>query len=279
MRFLYLVVDDLGADETEMTRLAERGRALVGPDDVFDVTKIRIGPGYFYESVVGGALVVPGVLHAVSRHGADYDAIILGCATDPGLDAARSVTDCAVIGGGEASVVLSALVGRTFGVVTIAESAIPELRAQIRRVGAESRCVGVESIETPFADVDRKYEQALEAVTQQAVALRYRGAESIVLSCMSFGFTAMAKDVSALIGIPVIDPVRAAVAAGRAQATIGARVSRQAVPRLENPGFLHDYLDRLAQLSLDSGLTGYAPDLPETETETMPAQSRKDRHA
>lgn len=277
MRFLYLVVDDLNAGAAELARLAERGRALVGPDDVFDVTRIQIGPGYFYESVVGGALVVPGVLHAVNRHGADYDAIILGCATDPGLDAARSVTDCAVIGGGEASVVLTALLGRTFGVVTIAESAIPELRAQIRRVGAESRCVGVESIEMPFADVDRKYEQARDAVAEQAISLRDRGADSIVLSCMSFGFTAMAQDVSALIEIPVVDPVRAAVAAGHAQAITGARVSRKAVPRLENPDFLQDYLGRLTQLSLDSGLTGYTPGLPETES--MPAQSRKDSHA
>jgi allantoin racemase len=277
VHFVYLVIDDLNADESELARLTGRGQQIVGPNDRFEVVKIEIGPGHFYESSVGGALTVAGILHAVLGKANGADVVIIGCATDPALDAARGLTDAVVIGGGEASVAMTALLGRTFGIVTIAESAIPELRSIVRRAGAEGRCVGINSIETPFAEVDAHYQKTRDIAILRAKELRDRGADAIILGCMSFGFTPLAKDVSAALGIPVVDPVRAAVAAARAQQTLGAGVSATWVSRVEETGPLRTYLDQLAKASRDSGLTGWVP--PGDVTGSVLLEERTNHHA
>jgi len=68
--------------------------------------------GYYDE-----ALSVPGLLHLIQTT-PGYDAVIIACFDDTGLDAARCLTDRPVIGIGEAAYHFAAMLANKFSVVT-----------------------------------------------------------------------------------------------------------------------------------------------------------------
>lgn len=271
MRFLYLVVDDLNADAQELKRLTEVGKRRVGPQNEFEVQVIPIGPGYFYESSVGATLAAPGVLAATltaSDPGRDVDAVLLGCMTDPGLDAARSITDLRVLGTGGSSIELAGLLASSYGVVTIMESAIPELWKLVNRTSSAATCVGMSSIEIPFNELHKQTDLVLDRVTQESHLLLEHGAEAIVLGCASFGFVPVAEPLSKALGVPVIDPLRAAIACARAQETLAMGPSRRLIPLVQDTRQVEGYLRQLVQASDQHRLHGWTHQTSPVETAT-----------
>ena len=100
MRLLYLIVDDLLREEAELAELQAGGQAAMPPDGEFIARPIPIGPRYYHESAVGLALSVPGVLRALQQWQDDFDAALVHCFVDGGVDAARTMAHIPVIGGG-----------------------------------------------------------------------------------------------------------------------------------------------------------------------------------
>ena len=87
------------------------------PDTMISVESTERGPRdleyRYYE-----ALVIPDTLHRVVRAEQEgYDAVVLGCFYDPGLEAAREIATLIVVGPGEASMFLAATLGHRFSIV------------------------------------------------------------------------------------------------------------------------------------------------------------------
>jgi allantoin racemase len=245
VRLLYLIVDDLDPASDEAARTTAAGQALMAPGDVFTARPIATGPTEYYESAVGLSLCVPGILQAVLAHQDEHDAILLGCFGDPGLRAARAIARIPVLGGAEAATAFVRLVAARYGIVTIMDSDIPEISACLTQMEVAQQCVGIRAVGLPFHELVRDPEDTLARATRQAGQLLAAGAQALVLGCMSFGPYPFARELSARLGVPVIDPLRAGVAAAGALRVLEASVSRRWVPPVEDMSALTAHLATL----------------------------------
>jgi allantoin racemase len=242
VNLLYILVDDLHPSPEEVQRLTRGGQAAVGPDSTFTVQPIEIGPTHYYESAVGLAMAVPGILHKILAEQDRFDAALLGCFGDPGLRAARTVATIPIIGAAEAATALVQLVAQRYGIVTIVDSDVPEIEVYLSSLEVRSRCVGVNAVGLPFYELVTDPDDTLDRLTAAAGKLLDKGAEAILLGCMSFGFHPFAAHLQARIGVPVIDPLRAGVAAAHAMLTLGVLPSTRNLPPIDDPKHLVDYL-------------------------------------
>jgi allantoin racemase len=254
LKLLYIVVDDLHPSLDEMQRLTAGGQAAVGAGSSFVVEPIDIGPEHYYESAVGLAMAVPGILHKILTEQHRFDAALLGCFGDPGLRAARAIARIPVIGAAEAATALVQLVAQRYGVVTIVDSDIPEIAVYLSSLEVRTKCVGVSAIGLEFYELVKDPGDTLDRLIGTGTKLLEQGAQAILLGCMSFGFYPFAKQLQQRLGVPVIDPVRAGVSAARAMLELGVLPSTRGTPRIDDPQDLVRFLSSLAQPSLSGAV-------------------------
>lgn len=158
MRLAHIVVDDIAPDATELERLISAGQKLMPGDGTFQVIPPGFGPTVYYESAVGAAPCVPALLHNVAERNGDCDAMLIGCFLDPGLRAAREISNVPVYGGGEASLLLCQFLARRFGIATIEDTNIPEISEYVTSMRLADRCAGINSVSMPYyalvSDID-----------------------------------------------------------------------------------------------------------------------------
>lgn len=167
-----------------------------------------------------GAAAVPGLLSLIERTPAD--AIVIACFDDTGLDAARAVAGCPVIGIGQASYVMAGLLGQKFSVVTSVEEAVPVIRGNIEATGHAGQCVSVRASGLPVLTIDEGSEATRAHLA--AAILRTRdedGAGAVVLGCA--GMSALTADLAARTGMTLIDGVAASAQLAQAAAAFTKR--------------------------------------------------------
>jgi len=243
VNLLYILVDDLHPSPEEVQRLTRGGQQAVGTDSTFTVQPIAFGPQRYYESAVGLAMCVPGILHTILEEQHRFDAALLGCFGDPGLRAARTVAKIPVIGAAEAATALVQLVARRFGVVTIVDSDVPEIEAYFSAIEVGPRCTGVNAIGLQFYELVDDPEETLNRLTAAGRRLVETGAQAILLGCMSFGFHPFAVRLQERLGVPVIDPLRAGVQAAKAMLALGVLPSPRDLPPIDDPSSLVQHLE------------------------------------
>lgn len=155
------------------------------------------------------AQVVPMVQARTASAGAD--ATVIACFSDPGVARTRAaLPGRPVIGIAEAAYYAALQLGRRFGVISLGPSSIARHAARIDELGLLSRLAGDRDISMTVAEGNRP--ESLGKIRATAEALRDRdGAEVIILGCAGMGLHRAALQQA--IGLPVIDPVQAAVAA------------------------------------------------------------------
>ncbi len=209
-----------------MTETAARAaRAFAAAGTVIEPATSAMGP----ESVEGfydEALAVPGLLIEVAlaeRDGAD--AAIIACFDDTGLDAARSLAKIPVVGLCEAGVATAAFVAPRFAIVTTLSRSVVPIEALVARYGMAGRC-RVHAANVPvlaLEDASSGAVEKLRAVVRKVLADPQIGA--IVLGCA--GMAELARNLSDEFGVPVIDPVGAAVKQCEALVGLGLATSKR----------------------------------------------------
>jgi allantoin racemase len=153
------------------------------------------------DSVVAAAEVVE-LVRANDR----LDAYLIACFGDPGLDAARELTEAPVVGIGEAAYRAACLVGRRFAVVTTLSRSIPKLEDDIAAAGVAGRCAAILPLSIAVAEqgaVHVETTEAIVALSRQAVTeLR---AEALILACGAMAESAQA--IQEELGVPIVDGV------------------------------------------------------------------------
>jgi allantoin racemase len=176
------------------------------------------------ESYVDDAFAAPEVLQAIgSQKG--FDAYVIACSNDPGLFAARELTEAPVVGVGEAAFLQACLLAPTFAVVTTLSRAVGQTWHQLDSYGLRSRCAAVLAAEVPVLEThsgaDESY-QALMASARSASDLH--GAEAIALGCA--GMSSLARRMESELRMPVIDGVAAAVSMAEGLVRCGHHTSK-----------------------------------------------------
>jgi allantoin racemase len=249
VNLLYILVDDLHPSPEEVQRLTRGGALAVGADSTFTVQPIAFGPQRYYESPVGLAMCVPGILHKLLEEQDHFDAALLGCFGDPGLRAARTVAKIPVIGAAEAATTLVQLVASRFGVVTIVDSDVPEIESYLSSLEVRTRCVGVNAVGLQFYELVDDPDETLKRLVDCSGSLVAKGAGAILLGCMSFGFHPFASLLQKRIGVPVIDPLKAGIQAAKAMIALGVLPSSHDLPPIDDSSSLAEHLDMLASRS------------------------------
>ncbi|AYG02819.1 aspartate/glutamate racemase family protein [Gryllotalpicola protaetiae] len=206
----------------------------------------EMGPASI-ESHYDEALAVPGLLAEIARGEADaVDAYVLACFGDPGLDAAREVASGPVVGIAEAAMHLATLLGRHFSIVTTLPRTIGRAEELAERYGFWGACSGIHAVDIPVLDLELPGSDARRQTADECRrALRTDGSDVIVLGCA--GMADFCAEVSAELGVPVIDGVAAATRLAESLVALGLSTSRRG--EYARPP-LKEYRGALAEFSL-----------------------------
>jgi allantoin racemase len=207
MKLLYLVPGE-GLDEKELERRTQvlRENAFTGTEVNYVYCKNGVAS---IESNYEDSLVAPTVIQAAIQAEKDgYDGILIGCAGDPGLYGAREMVNIPVVGPGENAVHLATMLGNRFSVVAITDSCVPRHVHLVRRAGiACDRLASVRAANISVLDVGRDPDIAKRRVTEEALIARDKdGADCVILGCLSLAFQLFDRELSQVLGIPVINP-------------------------------------------------------------------------
>lgn len=158
-----------------------------------------------------GQACLPGLFELFDRivgSSSDFDAVIIACFDDTGLEELKSRSHIPVIGIGEAAFHAAALVGPKFSTVTTLAVSIPIIEGNIARYGFANHSTGVRASNVPVLDIGKQTAHLIETEARKAIA--EDGCDAIVLGCA--GMADLADDLSQSLGLPVIDGVTMAVA-------------------------------------------------------------------
>ena len=209
------------ASMTEKIGIAAKGAAGPGTE-VIAVNPVG-GPvsieGYYDE-----ALSVPGLLQIIQTT-PGFDAVIIACFDDTGLDAARCLTDRPVIGIGEAAYHFASMIANKFSVVTTLGRSVPALEHNLHKYGLATRCARVRSSEVAVLELEHPGSDASNRISAEiGRAVAEDRAEAIVLGCA--GMADLAGRLAEEHGLPVLDGVVCAVKLAEAMVGLGLKTSR-----------------------------------------------------
>jgi allantoin racemase len=209
-RILYVVPGALssarGAYELERRRLMLQEWAAV--DTTVEVVENQQGPASI-ECAYEEYLAIPGAIELALRGQEDgYDAVILGCFGDPGLDGFRERLSIPVVGPCETAIHVASTLGRRFGLVTVLDSIVEPLNKLILTAGLTSRTVPIAACNIPVLALEA---DSYPEVRRAGERLLSQGADTLILGCMSMAFLGVAERLSIDLDLPVLNSARTAL--------------------------------------------------------------------
>lgn len=155
------------------------------------------------------ASVGPLLARIAVAEGEAWDAYVVACASDPGIEAARAMTNRPVLGVFRCAVAAAAARAERFGVVAIVTASKARHLAALRAMGLEARLAQEEALDVGMDELlDPNSARARLQAAAQACA--ERGAGAIILGCTGMAHHRAA--VEEACGVPVIEPCQAAAA-------------------------------------------------------------------
>ena len=235
MRILYVIPGPMSRTElgpAEVTRRGEVLRSWAAPGTAVEIRDVASGPASI-ESAYEEHLTVPATAEAMLEAERDgFDAGLLGCFGDPGADALRELLQrMPVVAPGEAAFHVAAMLGERFGIVTVASSVVRPLRQLVARTGLSERLAGLAVVETPVLELGRDPARTFERMAAAGRELvEQRGADTLVLGCMSMAFLDVSAQLESELAVPVVNPARSALKVAEALVGSGLRHSKRAYP-------------------------------------------------
>ena len=153
--------------------------------------------------------VQPLVVQEISSRNGDYDAFVIACYSDPGLQESRAVSRKPVLGIQESAIALSASYERKFGVLALGRESIQRHIAYVRDMGMQAFHAGERPIDVSVDEAANDPATLEKIVATARELVEQDGAETVILGCA--GMAAHRRAAQAALGVPVIDPVQAAV--------------------------------------------------------------------
>jgi allantoin racemase len=210
---------------TDLTRLpgyagmlAEHAKALSSPDTVVDLHGLRPGTypegmppvamvGYSYATHLADLQVIENIITA-EREG--YDAVAISCFLDPGLEVARSMVDIPVVSSCETSLLISSMLGHSFGFLTLDETMAGFLRKLVVRHGFGDRVKMVAAMDPPIDEheLDSAFAGSPAFVARfsaQAERMVAQGADVVIPAEGVLNVALVRNGVRAVAGAPVLD--------------------------------------------------------------------------
>ena len=205
--------------------LTDSARAVAAPGTVVVGRRSSFGPASIeghYDEVFGAAGVAEQVRLA---QGEGFDAVVIACFGDPGLDAARELTTAPVLGIAEAAFHAASFVATGFSVVTTMTRTCVIAERLVVRYGFERTCRGIHGTDIPVLALEACGEDTIAQIEAAARAALVRDRSgAIVLGCG--GMSALCHTLQQRLGVPVVDGVSAAVKLAEALVALGLKTEK-----------------------------------------------------
>ena len=137
------------------------------------------------------------------------DAFVIACFSDPGIFAAREVTNKPVFGIAESGILTALSLGSSFGLLAILDTSVPRHIRYIRSLGLEKRLAGDLAIGLGVAELSNE-KKTFHRLQEVGRKLRDNsGASVLILGCA--GMARYRLSLQESLGMAVVDPSQAAV--------------------------------------------------------------------
>lgn len=228
MASIAYIVPGVGLEDEELERRERIANDIV-TDDV-RILEANEGP-LSIESTVEEEWSVVGVMKLVAEREDDFDAFVIGCFGDPGLAAARELTDTPVVGPAAASFHTAVQLADRFSCITILDSTQPFTRRLVHEYGLSDSLASVPIVKAPVLDIDHSSDALVEDMIDAGrTAVEEDGAEALVPGCMSLSFMQIHDEIAEAVGVPFVDPVTVGLETASTWARHGITHSRETFP-------------------------------------------------
>ena len=177
-----------------------------------DVVSLPDGPPAIYSWRDWHAAVEP-ICRCIEREAADV--YVIACASDPGIEAARAATRRPVLGVFRSAVAAAVAQAERFGIVAIVDASKGRHLAALRAMGLDARLAAEIALNVSM-DTLLDPELARTGLIAAAKRCVEAGAATVILGCTGMAHHRAAVEQS--VGVPVIEPCRAAAALALAAA-------------------------------------------------------------
>jgi allantoin racemase len=207
----------------EMTAAIDRmAQAAAGLSARVVTTRSNNGP-YTIEGALDAALATAGMLEVVAAYKDPFDAVVVACFGDPGVEAVRMLVRVPVIGIGAASFIHAACLSQHFAIVTPVSSRQERYAAVAAAMGLESQFVGAYPTPLSVADFESDDPAVMETLVFHAEQAVKDGADCLLFGCA--GIADQIHDIEARVGVTCV----ASAAAGVSQAIACLRHRRASI--------------------------------------------------
>ncbi|MFE4108098.1 aspartate/glutamate racemase family protein [Almyronema epifaneia] len=214
-----------GNTSAAMTRGIDAvAQAICSPQTKLVTTQPQTGPASI-ESYYDEYLAIPGILEQIVLD-QTADAFVLACWGDPGIEAAREITQRPVVGIAEASLYVANMLAAKWSVVTTLHRVRDMVEKTIAKTGLSQRCASVRTTPLAVLETEQCRDATLAAlITASQQAIAEDGAEAICLGCA--GMSGLDTALEAELQVPVIDAVAAAVRLAESLVALKKHTSKQ----------------------------------------------------
>lgn len=218
----------------ELARREQILRSIASPDTQIDIFGLEPDPEKSHlgtiQSAYDAAVEVPEALKcAMEAEKAGYQALIISCGGDPGVEPLREVVRVPVVPPGMTAQHVCSMLGRRFSILTTGHGAAR--RTEIHERDGLLKLVSIHPIGFSVPEVRVKQDEAFEAMVREGRrAVSEFWAESITYGCMSMGFLMVDDKLAQEIGVAVVNPVKTAVKAAEMFIDLGLTHSKKYYP-------------------------------------------------
>lgn len=136
-------------------------------------------------------------------------AFVIACYSDPGLHVCREGTKRPVFGIAESALLTALARGDRFGVIAIGAGSMPRHQRYLRQMGLTERFAGERPLNMSVAESASGAGTLARMIEVGAELVKQDGADVIVMGCA--GMARHRRALEEALGVPVVDPVQAAV--------------------------------------------------------------------
>ncbi len=136
------------------------------------------------------------------------DAIVIDCACDPVLDAAREICQVPVVAPRNSALHVALTIGTKFSIITVqGQSLLRCMEEGVRKEGLEPFCASVRHLAMPVLDIPKNpKETQKELLNMCKKAIKEDGANVIVLGCTALSHEVDLQPIMKETRVPVLDP-------------------------------------------------------------------------
>jgi allantoin racemase len=207
----------------DMTAAIDRiGQAAAGTSATVVTLRSQQGP-HTIEGPLDAALGVAGMLEVIGAYTQPFDAVVVACFGDPGVDAVRLLVRVPVIGIGAASFTQAAFLSQRFAIVTPAVGTPERYAAVTAAMGITRQFLGTYQTQLSVADFESDDPAVVDTLVFHAQQAVKDGAECLLFGCA--GIADQIQEIEERVGVLCLP----SVAAGVSQAMACVRHRRTAL--------------------------------------------------